>query len=137
MEQPTDYASTDLFANLTVVLLLVLSLTMAQDEALTVMDNTIDSPQQQNTLSLDKQALSLLEISKKANGSTQFHWKPSKDKKKQLLTSIKEVRKAIADARPDGVRLRIDNKIDFGIYRKIYTPAADAGVIFYLSDRQE
>jgi len=131
--------SADLFANFAGVMILVVTVLMT---AVNVKESLIDIQNQRATENqlqqpTDKQHLSMLEVAYHEGGEPRFYWTPRDNSGKQPYTNYEAVRQAIMLYRPDGIRLRLDDRVSSGVFKKILADASSLDIAVYQSDRQE
>jgi len=130
-------SSTDLFASLAGMMIIIVAILMTAvnvKEELVSIENKSASSHQLNTSSPGKQKLGLLEVAYQS-GKALFYWKPTAHSKKQEFHSYNDVRKAVELSRPDGIRLRLDDRVKSGVFKKLLAYASDRNIAIYQSDQ--
>jgi len=131
--------SADLFANFAGVMMLVVVVLMmsvnTKESLIDIQNNS--APRQTKQSNIDPRQLALLEVAYQKNGSTRFYWQKDSKAKKQMFASYEEARKAFITLRPDGIRLRMDDRVSSGVYKKILADAANLDIAIYQSDKPE
>ena len=126
--------SADLFANFAGIMIIVVALMMSDvkvKESLVDIQNS-STPIKQHSMMPDKRRLSLLEVAYRAKAPL-FYWKASTTSRKRTFNRYADLRKARDAVHPDGIRLRVDDRIPSGIFKKILADASNLDIPVYES----
>jgi len=130
--------SADLFANFAgVMILLVVVLMMSVNIRESLVNVQNHSAPQHHASAVDVQNLALLEVAYNGGNSAAFYWQSDPASQKQQLAGFEQFRTLMRHKHPDGIRLRLDDRISSGIYKKILADAAALDIAIYQSDRAE
>jgi len=132
-------SSTDLFASLAGMMIIIVAILMTAvnvKEQLISIENR-SAPAHQVHISPDKMNLGLLEVAYRTNGKPLFYWKAYDQQRKQSFQHYSDIRKIIKINRPDRIRLRIDDRVASGVYKRILADASDFNIAIYQSDQKE
>ncbi|MFQ5519228.1 MAG: hypothetical protein ACE5E3_04420 [Mariprofundus sp.] len=131
--------SADLFANFAGVMMLVVVVLMMsvniRESLINVQNNS--APQHASKPAIDTQSLALLEVAYNNDDSITFYWQPNAKSEKAQFAEYEKVRALFTGKRPDGIRLRLDDRISSGVYKKILADAATLDITIYQSDKPE
>ena len=132
-------SSTDLFASLAGMMIIIVAVLMTAvnvKEQLISIDNR-SAPARQVQQSPDTAHLGLLEVAYQEHGNPLFYWKATDHSKKQEFKHYRNLQKTIAGSRPDGIRLRLDNRVPSGVFKRILADTSALNITIYQSDRKE